>query len=60
MHAKKVERESNNGELDLLAQKSYNALYRISERAKTGDTKLWDDLPERVKNFYPGLNYIKL
>lgn len=41
----------------IFAYGNYNKLYWLSERAKTTleARGLWDSLPERIREFYPGL-----
>jgi len=59
--ANKVAQRSQNGEVVLFAYNSYQALVNFSERCRAGDLearKLWDKLPEKIRNFWPALNYL--
>lgn len=52
---------SSNGDAVLILHTSYPLLYRISGEARRGNedyNRIWGDLPESIRNFYPGLNYI--
>lgn len=59
--ARKVAEQDQNGNLTLLSKNSYQSLTRLSQRCMTGDLearKLWDELPEKVREFWPALNYL--
>jgi hypothetical protein len=61
--AKKVADASKDGELTLFSYHSYTTLLRFAKRCKAGDLearKLWDELPEKVRDFWPALNYLNL
>jgi hypothetical protein len=58
---RKIAQETRNGELMIFAYNSYQTLLGFSERCKSGDLearKLWDELPAKIRDFYPALNYL--
>jgi hypothetical protein len=52
---------SSNGDAVLILHTSYPLLYLISNKAKKGYEgykRMWCNLPRKIRDFYPGLNYI--
>jgi hypothetical protein len=56
-----IAQTAQNGEMVLWAYNRYSTLAEFSKRCKSGDLearKLWDELPEKVREFWPALNYL--
>ena len=59
--ARKVAEQDQNGNLTLFSKNAYGNLLRLSKLCFAGDEearKIWQNLPERVQDFWPALNYL--